>query len=131
MLRLSTTANSSSFFDESSCNEIPLLLFHLSTQANFFTALQHFLSSIGHHHPLSSLASSSLSAHLLFQLVFTQSTASTGLHTVNCFNWTPLSQLLQLVFTESTASPGLHFFKCSFRPWHLQPEFNVSNYTET
>ena len=71
-----------------------------------------FFSSIDQHHPSSSLAPSSLPAHSLLQLVF-----NTSPPTLHCFNWSSQSQRLQLIFTESTASTGLHCFNWSCRHW--------------
>ena len=89
-----TIANSSS----SSMNVIEMKFQYCSSttphKASFFTALPHFLSSNGQHHPSSSLAPSSLPAHSLLQLVSAESTSPTGLQSVNCFNWSSLSQLL-------------------------------------
>ena len=92
-------------------NEVSLLLLHTSTQANLFTALQHFL--------LFDWSSSSIvfTGIIFFAHPLTFSTDLQHFATLHCFNWSSLSQLLQLVLTESTASTGLHCFNWSFRHW--------------
>ena len=118
-LFISLLDNSSSSFHERSRNEVSLLLFRTSTQANFFFALQHFLlfdwsqSSMVFTGPIFFAGPPTLSTgHQNFA-----TPQPAGLHcfnclqhfaTLHCFNWsstlrhstTHWFSLLQLVFSS-------------------------------